>query len=149
MAASATPIQNGCSPWSARCSDQLTVTSVRRAAISAASASIAAGSTSQIARGPRGVAAHAVARAREIGLELVPAGAAGAQERLVVRPGGEHQCASPSISATSVLGRGAIQRAAWCASTSPRTGPTLTKSTPAARAACCALRARWRASRPS
>ena len=39
---------------------------------------------------PGGVAPHAVARAREVGLELVPALAAVAQEAPVVRAGGDH-----------------------------------------------------------
>ena len=57
-------------------------------------------------------------------------------------------CARPIISATSVFGRGAIQRAPCGSSMSPRTGLTLTKSTPASRAACCAPRATCRARPP-
>ena len=91
MAASATPIQNGCSPWSARCSDQLTVTSVRRAVISAASDSISEASTSQIA------AAQAASRRTpslapvRYASSCVPAGAALAQEALVVRARRDHR----------------------------------------------------------
>ena len=126
MAARATPIQNGCSPWSARCSDQLTVTSVRRAVISPASASIADASTSQIA------AAQAASR-RTPSLEPVRYASSSSQpvqhsrrKRWSWVPRAIIECAMPIISATSVFGRGAIQRAPCASSMSPRTGPTLT-----------------------
>ena len=49
MAASTTPSHSGCSPCRARCSDQLTVTMVREAAISCASSLIRVAGTPVIA----------------------------------------------------------------------------------------------------
>ena len=86
MAASTTVIQIGCSPWSARCSDQVVVMKVRVAAIRRASLRMVSASMPGDARGPGRVLRLAVVLAHEVAAELLEADRVALEERRVVQP---------------------------------------------------------------
>ena len=111
-AASAIAIQNGCSPWSARCMAQVMEISVRRPSISRARATMALAETPVIAAAHVGVLRlrrrsrpghRRSARRRRH--------SSGPERPVSCLPSVISTCASASISATSVLGRGASQSA--------------------------------------
>ena len=131
MAASAIAIQNGCSPWSARCSDQLTVMSVgprRHAARERRDA--CRRRCSQIARRPlRAIFALPVVRAAQVALEAARSrrsSGRGNRGRAAPRP---PACAqAPASARCRYSGASGSHSASSHSGMSSRSGLTLTNS---------------------
>ena len=95
MAASTTVIQIGCSPWSARCSDQVVVMNVRVDAMRRARPRIVSGVEPRNARRPGGVLRLSVVLAHEVAAEALEADRVAFEERRVVAALGDQRVREP------------------------------------------------------
>ena len=123
--ARATSAQNGCSPNSARCSDQVAVSIVGEAAQSRASSAIVAAGMPVMPAAQSGV--RVATSARSVSKPTVQR----ARKSWSIRSSAISTCAIASIIAVSVLGRIGSHSAPISAGMSPRSGETLTIRTPA------------------